>query len=250
MLRGNYNVFNLNTGRAIGGMTDPSRWVRPASLNNFYTGWHNKTDETNKANFSNGYNPPYSWILAPKSGGIASIRRSAGSGTVTLNLAAGKSLVATVNGIGSQTGTLELIINISGTASGVGSQTGNLGAPLQIVGTAAGTCTVTGVRSALAYLISIALGQASNNATLNAHANLSGDITPFTTLSPENLAASVWNAIASENNDSGTMGEKLNAAGTAGDPWTTDLSGYNTADTAGKIIKQIKSNADLIPATI
>lgn len=37
------------------------------------------------------------------------------------------------------------------------------------------------------------------------------------------------------------MGEKLNGAGSAGDPWTTDLTGYNTADTAGKIVKQIKS---------
>lgn len=46
------------------------------------------------------------------------------------------------------------------------------------------------------------------------------------------------------------MGVKLNSAGTAGDPWITDLSGYITADTAGKIIKQIKSNADLIPATV
>lgn len=32
-----------------------------------------------------------------------------------------------------------------------------------------------------------------------------------------------------------------NLAGTAGNPWITDLSAYNTANTAGKILKSIHS---------
>lgn len=51
------------------------------------------------------------------------------------------------------------------------------------------------------------------------------------------LVAAIWGALAASNNDSGTMGEKLNAAGTAGDPWTADLTGYNTEGTAGKKLK-------------
>jgi len=41
---------------------------------------------------------------------------------------------------------------------------------------------------------------------------MTGEMTPFTELSPENLAKAVWSALASENNDIGTMGAKLNTA--------------------------------------
>jgi hypothetical protein len=60
--------------------------------------------------------------------------------------------------------------------------------------------------------------QFSNSATIRATGNLSGDITPFTELSPQNLAAAVWETIAADFNDPGTMGELLNSAGTAADP--------------------------------
>jgi hypothetical protein len=64
------------------------------------------------------------------------------------------------------------------------------------------------------------------------------NVTPFTDLSPENLATAVWNALAASYDDGGTMGEKLNAAGTAGDPWTAELDGY-AEGTAGDIIAMI-----------
>lgn len=51
------------------------------------------------------------------------------------------------------------------------------------------------------------------------------------------IAQAVWGSVASQNNTSGTMGQKLNGAGSAGDPWTTDLSAYNTQGTAGKVLK-------------
>jgi hypothetical protein len=41
------------------------------------------------------------------------------------------------------------------------------------------------------------------------------------------------------------MGEKLNGAGSAGNPWTTDLSSYNTANTAGKILRDAADSAEL-----
>jgi parallel beta-helix repeat protein len=61
----------------------------------------------------------------------------------------------------------------------------------------------------------------------------------------------VWNATAIDFNDSGSMGEKLNAAGTAGDPWTTSLAGYTTPGTAGHTIRtklnlDVKAVADII----
>jgi hypothetical protein len=55
--------------------------------------------------------------------------------------------------------------------------------------------------------------QFSNSATVRATGNLSGDITPFTELSPQNLAAAVWETIAADFNEAGTMGKLLNDAG-------------------------------------
>lgn len=42
------------------------------------------------------------------------------------------------------------------------------------------------------------------------------------------------------------MGNKLNGAGSAGDPWTTDLSSYNTAGTAGKRLKDTLTTGKFI----
>jgi len=46
----------------------------------------------------------------------------------------------------------------------------------------------------------------------------------------------VWNALVSEYDESGSMGEAMGAAGTAGDPWTTELPGSYTGEQAGNII--------------
>lgn len=251
MLLGNYSVFNLNTGRAIGGITDPTRWRTSGVLMNFYTGDHNVSGQTEKSSFSNGYNPPYSWVLAPKSGGISSILRISGSGSITLNLAAGKNIVASLSGNGSLTAGLDLIISLASSLSGTGSiSSASLNAPLQLAASLSGSGSVSAQLNALGNLVSALIGSGAIDADIYALANMEADITPFTTLSPENLAASVWNAVAADFNISGTTGEKLNAAGTAGDPWTTDLTGYNTADTAGKIVKDINNNSKLIPALL
>lgn len=60
------------------------------------------------------------------------------------------------------------------------------------------------------------------------------------------VADAVWNAIASNYLTAGSTGAKLNAAGSAGDPWSTDLSTYNTAGTAGYIAKATKADTTTI----
>lgn len=60
-------------------------------------------------------------------------------------------------------------------------------------------------------------------ATPSAIGNMIGTVTPFTELSPKNLADAVWNATSSDYVTNGTMGKQVNAT---------------------------KTNADLIPGTI
>ena len=57
--------------------------------------------------------------------------------------------------------------------------------------------------------------------TIRAIGNLEGAITPYTELSPQNLAAAVWQAIAADYNDTGTMGNKLNLASSGGIDYDT-----------------------------
>src|SRR5579884_501870 len=54
--------------------------------------------------------------------------------------------------------------------------------------------------------------------------------------SGQDTATSVLTATASSFNSAGTIGAKINAAGTAGDPWATALPGSYGAGTAGNII--------------
>jgi hypothetical protein len=80
----------------------------------------------------------------------------------------------------------------------------------------------------------------STATTIRAVGTLAGDITPFTELSPESLAVSLWSASAASNNVAGSMGEKLNDAGSASNPWTEVIeSGY----TAAEVLRLIASAA-------
>lgn len=53
------------------------------------------------------------------------------------------------------------------------------------------------------------------------------------------IAGAVWNEALSGHLSAGSTGEALNAAGSAGDPWTTTLPGSYTGSQAGKILADI-----------
>lgn len=99
----------------------------------------------------------------------------------------------------------------------------------------------------LQALIGSALGTGSLSGDMKQNISMSGDIyVSQATASANQIRDSVWGAIAANFNESGTMGQKLNGAGSAGDPWTTDLSAYNTDGTAGKRLKDTLSTGKFI----
>lgn len=51
---------------------------------------------------------------------------------------------------------------------------------------------------------------------LKGRCSMQGEWTPYTELSPENLARAVWDALATQFNEAGTMGNKLNTASSGG----------------------------------
>lgn len=86
MLLNNYSVLNSNPGRGIGGggVSNIFGYFKAGTMYNFYTGDATVQDVTNKSSFNNGYTPPYSYLLAPKAGGIA--MGFSGNGTLSSDL--------------------------------------------------------------------------------------------------------------------------------------------------------------------
>ena len=246
MLLGNYSVLNKNPGRTIAGLSlsDTRANSRTSgSLRNRFYGEASVAGETDRNSTPVGYNPPYSYVLSPKAGGMASINNLVGEGDMTnANLAGGLNAEADLLGTGAITNAaLGLIASAVATLSGVGGLSADIVGKLEATADLVGTGDVTGALGALADCVATLVGSGNFDADIVAKGNMSADITPFTELSPENLAASVWNALAILYNNAGTMGEKMNDAGSASNPWA-DTADYG-AGTKGKLLKDAADDA-------
>lgn len=114
---------------------------------------------------------------------------------------------------------VSLIVSMTGTGA-VATLTGdNLQLKLTIGLSGTAEWTLTGT-SSLSMVVPIegtgSVASLSGTSDLRGLLSLSGEWTPFTELSPEGLAAAVWNALGSQFNNAGTMGSKLNTASSGG----------------------------------
>ena len=163
-----------------------------------------------------GHLAPSSWVLPYQAGAMSSFTQCVVTVTPgTLNLAAGRNLS------GSTTVTVtvdpaagQLIVSASGSTSIAFTLNGTLAGALSAVGSTAITVTVNSpTLGAIVDTVGATLVQITTSATPRATGNMVGNITPFTELSPQNLAAAVWSSLAAQFNDAGTMGELMNSAG-------------------------------------
>ena len=217
-----------------------SNWRTPGVSRNRFYGENWVQGTADRYGLPGGYSAPYSWLLPPHSGGMGCNVGISSSATFTSSLAAGKNLEAAIACSGDiNSASLALVVSMIATISTSGTITNAaLVSYLNMSANLAASGNLVGSLTALGNMIATMNATASMSPTMNATANMEADITPFTELSPESLAAAVWNAAAASFNASGTMGQKLNGAGSAGDPWTTDLTSYTTAGTAGALMKK------------
>lgn len=169
-------------------------------------------------------------------GGISSYQGEAITVTQTGTTINGMTLVGPGDFSFVTNGSLNVTIQLNANGTLTWTQTGSIKMTTGLSGT--GTWSITGT-GLLAMIVPFAGSSQiiwTDVANLKGRLSLSGDITPYTELSPQSLAAAVWNSVASEFDESGTMGQKLNAAGTAGDPWTQALPGAYAPGTAGYIL--------------
>lgn len=244
MLLGNFNQFNKNPGRAIGGPSDPTLWFKAASMMHFYSQNPNEVD-VEKASFPNGYTPPYSWVLAPTAGGMSTVLL-AGTATMTNTIYGKKAIVGPLEaGATISSATMGLITNAVATLTAGGAiSSAALVASAQMVTTIAAGGDLVGALTALGHLVASITAEASLTAGNYAIGNISatiGDVQETQTLTAAEVAQEVWNSVAAEYTNPGTMGDKLNDAGSSSDPWLTDLTGYNSEGTAGKKLKDLQN---------
>ena len=191
------------------------------------------------AGIPSGHLAPSSWTLPYKPGAMSSFTNLVVTVTPgTLNLAAGRNIsgdttvTITVNPADGQ-----LIVSAVGSTSITFNLAANLAGALSASGSTSFSFTVNNATlGAIVDAVGATLVQFSASATPRATGNLSGDITPFTELSPQSLSAAVWEALASAYNTPGSMGEKLNDAGSAANPWTEVIDGTYTASDLLKLI--------------
>jgi hypothetical protein len=171
-----------------------------------------------------GHLGPSSWVLPYQAGAMSAFTYAGATFSLgTLNVAAGRNLdgqvVVTFTVGPSQ---LDLIVSAVGSSSATFTADGTLAGALAATGVSAITFTVgPSTLGAIIDAVAAALVQFTTQATPRATGTLEGAVTPFTELSPQNLAAAVWRAIATDFNDSGTMGNKLNLASSGGIDYDT-----------------------------
>lgn len=211
MLLGNYSVLTKAPGRSFGGSTVSDcrgNWGKSGAARGRFFPKDVSTNPNYKYGTPNGYRPPFSWVIAQKDGGLASNTIINGSGTLTISsLAGGLAASATLSGSGSLTATLSLIVSAAATLSGSGGLTASIRATIDAAATLAGSGDLTASIKALANAVAALSGSVDVDATIRATGNMEAEITPYTTLSPENLAASVWNSLIEDYETAGTMGK-------------------------------------------
>jgi hypothetical protein len=185
-------------GGTSGSAVELGKWKTPGALRNFYAGEATViggTSIADKSSFPAGYMFPYTWVAAPKAGGLASRNKANGIGTLTVDIKMGVAATGTASGTGSLTGDLVLTVPIAGTAAGVGSLSGDLVGVAPLSGTITGVGAVTGDIGAIAGLSGTAAGVGSLTVTVGAFpAELSGSVivTYTATIDAAELAAQIW----------------------------------------------------------
>lgn len=261
---GNYSVLNKTPGRALAGSTaayasgisgnGPSgtraAWNRNSDWRKF-----NWVDQCGGSNVSlvktaakpRGYYPPGAYALPGTAGEFST--RITGTGTVSALALAVKLAEADLTGTGTITdANASRIVQLLAALTGTGTITdANLQAFLQAVAALSGSGGVSsGVLSGLGALLAALTGTGTaTGSTLTGTGALDADITVTGTgLTTSNVGPAVWSALAAANNDPGTMGEKLNDAGSASNPWTEVIeSGYTAAEILKLIAAAVQGNA-------
>lgn len=227
-------VSYLNGGPAL------RNGYQPGSLHN----WNTHT--TRDVALPNGNLNPQSWML-PRTGGGMSMR-PLGEGSFAADLIPTRPMTIDLTGTGDLEATAGLIVSMLLAMTGDGDLTatiqGRLNASIDMTGSGDLAASMTG----LADMVIDLLGQGDLDATIAAFGDMSIDIVVTGTgLTTANVGQAVWAALAASNNVAGTMGEKLNDAGSASNPWTEVIeSGMTAAEILRVVLAAVSGDCTVV----
>lgn len=227
MLLGNYSVLNKTPGRQFGGSTlsaNRGSWGGNSCRNKFVGGFHGQNG------IPVGYTPPYCFVLPQTSGGMS--LRTVSTGSITANLIPTRPMEIDLTGAGTFSATASLVVSMLAAFSGSGTFAAAISGRLNATIDLTGTGDLAADMSAVANAVIALSGTGDLDATIAAIGSMTIDIVVTGTgLSTANVGQAVWAALAAGNNEVGSMGEKLNDAGSASNPWTEVIdSGYTAAE--------------------
>lgn len=190
-------------------------------------------------------NHPYSWKMAQTAGRMAAYSSLIGQGTISANMILTVQGIAALSGSGDASATGGLIVQLLADLSGQGTiSDADMKAFLLMVAAIGGEGTISAAISALAEMDAALTGSGVAEGTLTGTGAMSAAILAYGELTPEGIRDSIWNALAAQYTGAGTMGEKVNDAGAAGNPWAALLSANNDPATFGKLVQDLQNLVD------
>lgn len=201
----------------------------------------------------NGASLEIAWVIPQSGGGISAYTTINGEGAITGSGALGINILADLVGVGSLSALAQLVVSASATLAGSGDFTGNVVALLNTSANLAGSGDIQGAITALGNALTNITGSGTLSVTPYATGKLEADITPFTDLSPQNLAAAVWNEAYASYDTAGTFGKLLQDAGGGSSPeviasavWDELLSTHNISGSYGEKVKKLLTLAQFL----
>lgn len=226
----------LQSGAASAGAIGRQSGTTSGSSRNFWAGEATVIvgqSIANTAAFPNGYEAPAAWHLAPKGGGLSAYVTVTSEGLVSGPLTMARLMQAELTADGGVTeASLSLLVQLAASLEADHELTASASAVASLVAELVSDGDLDGALSLIAFCASEMVAAATLDADLRGTASMAatlsgaGDI-----LTAAGVAAAVWAAQAAASNAAGTMGEKLNDAGSAANPWTEVIeAGFTAAE--------------------
>lgn len=240
-LIGNHSVLNkshafFTNGTATAGAyaaNTKSNWNNPSYFSMQRFTLYSKTS------FTEGLNLHEAYLGAWKSGGIASVNRIEGTGSFSGTALQVKTADASFSGIGQfSNSALSVIVQGASSIAGVGNiSTATALATSSLASTIAGLGSISASLSALIPASASLSGSGAVTSNLKGYGAISAliEVGEAAELTP----GDIWNYDISAINTSGTAGDKLNDAGSAGNPWAASLASNNDSGTFGWFIQKL-----------
>jgi hypothetical protein len=236
------NLCGFRISRAMTGMIAPgaSDWNIPSSRRGMlwwkqFAFQQNRSTALKTAAYPTGYYAGKGAMKPPQTVGEMSMRQT-GAGSISASLISARLMTADFTGGGDFSGSGALVIGMGLALTGAGDIDATIIGRIAMSADFSGSGDLAADISAFGNMGLSVSGSGSFQAGISGIGSMSLNIVVTgEALSTANVAAAVWGASAAANNTAGTMGAALNAAGSAGDPWSTVLPGSYSGSQAGAL---------------